>query len=400
MVFASALFLPCPAKAGHPVIAALEPGSSALVTAGSSAFADDDKERANNDKAGPDDDNGRGCWRTVALAVLSALFACVLAPSSPAQTPAEFYKGKTIDLYIGSSVGGGYDLYGRMLARHIGRYIPGNPSVVPKNMEGAGGLRLANFLYNAAARDGTALATIYRGNAFDPLLGGKGGQFDATKFNWVGSTNHEVSVCVAWHTSGIARYEDVLAHDLIVGASGPSADTYQFPKIANGVLGTRFKIVTGYPGGNEIDLAMERGEVGGRCGWSWTSLTSTRRAWIEQKRMSVLFQMALTKHAELPNVPLIIDLAKTDEGKAILKLIFGRQVMAWPYVAPSGVPAERVAALRKAFMATMQDREFLADAEKAKLEINPVSGEDIEKLVQDVYRTPADLVHKVAGMLK
>ena len=185
-----------------------------------------------------------------------------------AQSPAEFYKGKTIELDIGASVGGGYDLYARMLARHMGKYIPGNPSIVP--MEGGGSMRLANFLANAAPKDGPTIGTINRGTAFDPLLGNKSAQFEAAKLNWIGSTNNEVSACVAWQSSGITSIEQVKTKELIVGATGPSADTYQFPKIANGVLGTKFKIVTGYPGGNDVDLAMERGEVSGRCGWSWT----------------------------------------------------------------------------------------------------------------------------------
>jgi tripartite-type tricarboxylate transporter receptor subunit TctC len=329
----------------------------------------------------------------VSLVLLSPL-------SVRAQTPAEFYKGKTIELDIGVSVGGGYDLYARMLARHMGKYIPGNPSIVPKQMEGAGSMRLANFLANAAPKDGLTFGTINRGTAFDPLLGNKSAQFEAAKLNWIGSTNNEVSACVAWHTSGITSIEQVKTKELIVGATGPSADTYQFPKIANGVLGTKFKIVTGYPGGNDVDLAMERGEVSGRCGWSWTSLKATHQSWLDEKKMTVLFQMGLSKHADLPNTPLIIDLAKTDEERAILKLIFARQVMAWPFVAPPGVPNDRVAALREAFIATTKDKDFRADADKGNLEVTPVSGEDIQKLVQEIYGTPAAVAQKTAALLQ
>lgn len=329
----------------------------------------------------------------VSLVLLSPL-------SVHAQTPAEFYKGKTIELDIGVSVGGGYDLYARMLARHMGKYIPGNPSIVPKQMEGAGSMRLANFLANAAPKDGLTFGTINRGTAFDPLLGNKSAQFVAAKLNWIGSTNNEVSACVAWHTSGITSIEQVKIKELIVGATGPSADTYQFPKIANGVLGTKFKIVTGYPGGNDVDLAMERGEVSGRCGWSWTSLKATHQSWLNEKKMTVLFQMGLSKHADLPNTPLIIDFAKTDEERAILKLIFARQVMAWPFVAPPGVPNDRVAALREAFIATTQDKDFRADADKGNLEVTPVSGEDIQKLVQEIYGTPAAVAQKTAALLQ
>jgi tripartite-type tricarboxylate transporter receptor subunit TctC len=334
---------------------------------------------------------------TVAALALAQLTFAALAR---AQAPADFYRGRNVELDISSSVGGGYDVYARMLARHIGRAIPGNPAVVPKNMEGAGGLRLANFLYNAAPKDGTTFATIFRGAVFDPLLGGKGGQFDATKFTYIGSANDEVSVCVAWHATGITSFEELLTTELVVGASGPSADTYQFPKIANGVLGTKFRIITGYPGGNDIDLAMERREIQGRCGWSWTSLKATHRSWITENKIKLLFQMGLTKHPDLPDVPLLIDLAKSEEERAILKLVFARQVMAWPYLAPPGIPRERAEALRRAFADTMKDKEFLADAERSQLEIRPVAGEEIERLVRQVYGTPAAIVQRTADMLK
>ena len=333
---------------------------------------------------------------SIAVALLA-----LLAPSAGrTQSPAEFYKGKTIELAIGTSVGGGYDAYGRMLARSMGKYIPGNPTIVPRNMEGAGGVRLASHLYNTAPKDGTAFGTINRSAGFEPLLGNKGAQFDATRFSWIGSTNNEVSVCVAWHTTGITRFDDLLTHELVVGATGPSADTYQFPKIANAVLGTKFKIVTGYPGGNDVDLAMERGEVAGRCGWSWTSVKGLHQPWLDRKAINILYQMGLSKHRDLPDIPLVIDLARTDEERAILKLIFARQVMAWPFLAPPGTPADRVEALRKAFLQTMQDKDFLAEAEKAGLEITPVAGEDIQKLVAQIYATPAPIVRKAVELLQ
>jgi tripartite-type tricarboxylate transporter receptor subunit TctC len=317
-----------------------------------------------------------------------------------AQTPAEFYKGKTIDVYVGTSVGGGYDAYARMLSRHMGRYMPGNPAFVPKNMEGGGGMRLANYLYNAAPKDGTAIGTFNRGTGFDPLFGNKNAQFEAVKFNWLGSTNDEVSICAAWHTTGITSHEQVKTTELLVGATGPSADTYQFPKIANAVLGTKFKIITGYPGGNDVDLAMERQEVQGRCGWSWTSVKATHQPWLDRKWINILFQMGLSKHPDLPDAPLIMDLARTDEERAIFKLIFGRQVMAWPFTAPPGVPKERADALRRAFLDTMRDKEFLAEAAKGNFEIRAVAGEDIQKLVQDVYDTPPAIVQKTTQLLQ
>jgi tripartite-type tricarboxylate transporter receptor subunit TctC len=339
----------------------------------------------------------RICAAAAMLAFVSVAFA---APFAWAQSPAEFYKGRNVDLYIGYSVGGAYDLYARVIARHLGKHIPGNPTIVPKNMEGAGSLRLANWLYNVGPKDGTALATIGRGTAFDPLLGSKGAQFQADRFTWIGSANNEVSVCVAWKTSGVNKLEDVLAKELIVGGTGQAADTDQFPRVLNGVLGTKFKIVTGYPGGNDVTLAMERGEVKGRCGWSWSSVIATHKRWVDDKSIVVLAQLSLDKHPDLPDVPLIMDFAKSEDQQRMFKLIFARQVMGRPYLAPPGVPADRAEALRKAFMDTMQDPDFLAEAEKSQLEINPVAGAQVEKLVKELYQTPKALADKAAGFIR
>jgi tripartite-type tricarboxylate transporter receptor subunit TctC len=332
------------------------------------------------------------------IAPVAALF---LAAQANAQAPADFYKNRIIDLYVGYSVGGGYDLYSRVLARHIGRHIPGNPTIVVKNMEGAGSLRLANWLYRIGAKDGSVIGTIGRGTGFDPLLGVPAAQFDATKFTWIGSGNHEVSVCVAYDRgpSGITTFADLRTKEMTVGGTGASSDTDQFPKVLNGVLGTRMKIVSGYPGGNDIVLAMERGEVQGRCGWSWSSVKSTHGAMVVEQKLHVLLQLSLHKHPALPDVPLVVDLASTDEERQILTLIFARQLMGRPFLAPPGIPADRVEALRQAFMATMTDPEFVAEAEKAQLEVNPVTGDELQKLVADIYRTPPDVAKKAAQLL-
>jgi len=331
---------------------------------------------------------------------LAAIALVALSLPGAAQTPEEFYKGKTVELYIGYSVGGGYDLYARVLARHIGKYIPGNPTVVPKNMEGAGSLRLANWLYRVAPKDGTTFGIIGRGTAFDPVLGEPGAQFDGTKFTWIGSANDEVSVCVAWQGNGVKTFEDLRSKELTVGGTGVSADTDQFPRIINGVLGTKMRIVSGYPGGNDVVLAMERGEVQGRCGWSWSSVKATHHAWIDDNKIAILVQLSLNTHADLANVPVVQDLATTDEQRQILKLIFARQTMGRPFLAPPGVPADRAAALRKAFMDTMADKDFLADAEKAQLEITPVDGEKVQALVQEIYQTPPAVAKQAAALLQ
>src|SRR5258708_17760937 len=272
-----------------------------------------------------------GILRATAAAIVVAL-AVVAAP---AQAPSDFYKGKNVELYIGCSVGGGYDLWARVLARHIGHHIPGNPTVVVKNMEGAGSLRLANWLYRVAPKDGSVFGIIGRGTGFDPLLGQQAAQFDGTKFTWIGSGNHEVSVCVAYgDRAGITKFADLQTKEMTVGGTGASADTDQFPKVVNGVLGTKMKVVSGYPGGNDVVLAMERGELQGRCGWSWSSVKATHGSWITEKKLNILVQLSLQKHPDLPDVPLIVDLANSDEDRQILKLLFARQVMRPPSSPP------------------------------------------------------------------
>jgi tripartite-type tricarboxylate transporter receptor subunit TctC len=332
-----------------------------------------------------------------ALCGVAALLTALPVSNACAQAPADFYRGKSIELYINVSVGGGYDLYARMVARHLGKHIPGNPTILPKNMEGGGGMRLANWLNNVGPKDGTVIAAVARAMAFEPLLGNKGAQYDGRRFNYIGSANDEVSVCVAWHTSGVKTFEDAQKTQLVVGTGGVSDDTYQYPALLNNLFGARFKMVPGYPGGNDINLAMERGEVHGRCSIPWSTVKATRKFWIDEKKVSLLMQYSLGKHADLPDVPLVMELAKTDEQRNILKLIFGRQVMGRPFVAPPDVPKDRVAILRKAFMDTMADKDFLAEAEKAKFEITPVAGEKIESLVLDVYRNTTPELAEKAG---
>jgi tripartite-type tricarboxylate transporter receptor subunit TctC len=337
--------------------------------------------------------------RTAALGFAATAAALAAAPVAWGQ--ADFYRGKTVDLEIGYSVGGGYDVYARMLAPHMAKHIPGSPSIVAKNMEGAGSLRLANWLYNVGPKDGTAFGTIGRGTGFDPLFGHRGAQFDGAKFTWIGSANDEVSVCVVWNgRTKIAKFEDLLTTPLTVGGTSAAADTDQFPLVMNGVLGTKMKVVTGYPGGNDVNLAMERGEVDGRCGWSWSSVRSTRPQWLAEKKITILVQLALHKHPDLPDVPVIIDLAKTDEQRQILQLIFARQALGRPFLAPPGIPAARAEALRTAFMDTMRDKDFLAETEKAQLEITPIDGAGVQKLVADLYQSPPAVVKKAAELLK
>ncbi len=342
-----------------------------------------------------------GKMRRRIAAALAAASVPLWQSGACAQTaPADFYKDKTIELFISSGPGGGYDAYARILARHMGKHIPGNPGIVPKNVEGAGGLRLANILYNTAPKDGTSVGTIYRSAAFEPLFGNKAAQFDATRFTWLGSASSEISLCVAWHTSGVTRFEDMQTKELVVGTTGRGSDSFLFTSIINGVLGSKMRMVAGYRSGNDMNLAMERGEVGGRCGWSWSSIRASNQNWIDEKKVHLLVQIGLSKHPDLPNVPSVMDKATNAEDEQILKLLFARQTMAYPFLAPPDLPAERAAILRAAFAAAMQDKDLIADAHKSNLEVLPVSGADVEALVRNVYAAPPALVARAIELVK
>lgn len=339
--------------------------------------------------------------RHPATRLLAALCVAGWTASAQAQkTPPDFYKDKTIELLISSGPGGGYDAYARILARHMGKHIPGSPNIVAKNIEGAGGLRLANVLYNTAPKDGTTFGTIYRSAGFEPLFGNKAAQFDATRFTWIGSASSEISLCVAWHASGAVKFEDVQTHELVVGTTGRGSDSFLFTSVMNGVLGGKMRMVSGYRSGNDMNLAMERGEVGGRCGWSWSSIRSSNQAWIDEKKVNLLVQIGLSKHPDLPGVPSVMDLAKSAEDEQILKLLFARQTMAYPFLAPPDIPPERANLLRQAFMDAMLDKELIADAHKSNLEVLPLSGTDVEALVKSVYAAPPALVTKAMEIVK
>ena len=329
-----------------------------------------------------------------------ASIACVAATPGRAQSVEQFYANRVISLYIGFSVGGGYDIYGRLVARHIGKHIPGNPTVVPTNMEGAGSLKLMNWLYDGAPRDGSAIGTVNRGAPFEPLVGiQEFARFDATTFTWIGSVNDEVSVCVAWKSTGITEFSELYERELIVGGTGQGAEDV-FSKLISGVLGVRLRLITGYAGGNEVNYAMERGEVDGRCGWSWSSIKSTRQQWLDDGSIKILLQVALRKHPDLPDIPLIMDLADNEEKRQILRLVLGRGVLGRPFLAPPGVPADRAAALQHAFDAMVRDPEFLADAERLRLEIMPISGSELQRLMTEIYATPPDIVAKARIILR
>lgn len=316
----------------------------------------------------------------------------VFSQSINAETTADFYRGKTITLSVGYSPGGAYDAVARILAQYMPKYIPGNPNIVVRNAPGAGTLVLANQLYNVAPRDGTQFGIIARGMAMEPLIGKSNTQFDSTRFTWIGSAANEISLCATYGTSAVKTWQDALTKPFVVAGNGSGADPDVFANVLQNLFGVKNHLVSGYPGTGEISLAMERGEVDGRCGWSWTSIKSEKAQWLADKKLNLIVQLALEKAKDLPDVPLIMDAATTDRQKQILRLIFSRQTMGRPFVAPPEIPQDRKAALRLAFDRAVRDEGFLADAEKRKIEINPVSGSAIDALMIDLYRSPPEVI--------
>jgi tripartite-type tricarboxylate transporter receptor subunit TctC len=343
-------------------------------------------------------------WRrssALRRAALGALAAILLAATPAAAAEADFYAGKTIQLLIGFSTGGGYDIYARTLARHMGRHIPGSPRIIPQNMPGAGSLKVVNFLYNAAAKDGTVIAGFAPGVVVEPLLGrSEGTQFEATKLTWLGSISQEVSVCAFMTSAGIRTWADMQTKRYVIGASGGGAESDVFPNVLRKLFKLPLKIVTGYPGGTEIILAMERREVDGRCGWSWTSLLSRSKALLDNKQIDITLQIGLQRDKALRDVPLIMDLTDDPQKKAALKLIVSRQSIARPFAAPPGIPEERARILRAAFDATMQDPEFRNEARNLNLDVDPVDGAAVEALLREIYASPAEAVKLATELVR
>jgi len=329
---------------------------------------------------------------------LAGILVCGLmtlaAFPAAAQGVAEFYRGRTVTIVIGFSVGGGYDLYARLLGRHLGRHIPGEPNVISQNREGAGSERATLYLFNAAPRDGTVIGTFSRSMAVAPLL--TGAPFDATKLTWIGSISRDVSVCMTWRTSPIKTFDDMLAKPFTMGGLGKDADPDIFSMMLRNMFGAKLKLVSGYPGTNDATLAMERGEVDGVCGISWSTARARHMDWIKAGQVNMPVQFGLHKETELPDVPTVFDLARSEEQTRMLRLILAGQDMARPYAAPPGIPDDRRKALVAAFAATMKDPEFLAEANKAQADVSPVTAAEIETLLAEVYATPKNIILKAA----
>ena len=314
-------------------------------------------------------------------------------------TASDFYEGKQINIVVGFTTGGGYDITARLYARHYGRLIPGNPTVIVTNMPGAGSMVAANNLYNDVKADGTRIGMITGGIILAPILGDPQARFDSRKFQYIGGRSAEPSVCVIWGSVPVQSIDDLRKTEVIVGSSGPGSRTYAFPKALNAFAGTRFKTVVGYPGGNETAMAMERGEVQAFCGWAWASAKVRAAEWIRNGHVKIVTQFALTKSPELPHIPLASDFANDKEGRLAIEFLESDAVLAWPFFAPPSVPRERVEILRGAFDAMMKDPEFRADADKLKLDIDPVSGLSMQKIIDDLYKTPAPVLESIKKIL-
>jgi tripartite-type tricarboxylate transporter receptor subunit TctC len=340
-------------------------------------------------------------WR----ANLGALLGFLVCASAAAQPAPGFFAGKQISLLIGTTAGGGYDAYARLLARHLGRHIPGQPTIVAKNMPGAGGITLGNYLYNRAPKDGTEIATVQNGLPFEKLFymlspNGETARFDSTRFGWIGSMTQTVFVTVTWHTSPVKTLADARSREVLLGASTPSSDSYVLAMLSNNLLGTKFKVVHGYAGATDVDLAVENGEVQGEAGKDWTTLTSTRPQWISEKKINILMQMGMKPHPGTKGVPMAIDLARSPEDRQVMEVIFAKFGMSRPFMSPPDLPPERLDLLRRAFDATLKDPIVLAEAKQAGMEINPVSGKDVQALVTRMMNTPAALAERAREVLK
>jgi len=332
---------------------------------------------------------------------IAGLAALLFAANAAAQDAETYFKGKQISVVVGSSAGGGYDTYARLLARTIGPAIPGNPTVVVQNMSGAGSNRAAGFIYSVAPKDGTAIGAIFPGVILQPLLSEQPVPHDPSKFNYLGSANSDVYVCYVRSDAPVTTFKDVLSRELIIGASNPGATTYDLPLLLNNVLGAKFKIVTGYPGSREITLALERGEVQGACGIGWTGIEVMHPDWFTKDRVRVLVQLSTKGHADLNarNVPRAAEFAKNEDDRKTIELVFSQGIFGRPYVLPPGVPADRLAALRKAFITALSDKSLREEAARMQLDVDPMPGEELQSLISSIYATPRHLIERARQAL-
>jgi len=341
----------------------------------------------------------KSIMQLIRCAALGAISLVAGASVAQAQTPAEFYKGKQIQMMVYSGAGSTYDTYARLLARHMHRYIPGSPNIVVQNMVGAGGLKLVDYLNRIAPKDGSVFGTVSRGNPFDPIMGKKDIEFDPLKLTWIGSMNREIAVAFSWGPSQIKTFEDVRKTELLVPGTGAGADSEIIPRAYNNLAGTKFKIVSGYRDTAEATLQLETGELQGIAYWSLSAIQSLRPDWIQTKKINVLFHTGATESPDLPGVPRIRNLVKDETDRKALEFLLAREVMGRPFVAPPGIPADRAKALREAFNATMKDPEFLKDAARGNIEVNLVTAEEIDALLKDATALPPAVIERARQVL-
>lgn len=332
------------------------------------------------------------------LSVAVAL-AALMPAAAMAQTAEQFYKGKTVNLYIGFAAGGSYDYYGRLLSRHMGKHLPGQPNVVAQAMPGAGSFKAANFLYAVAPKDGTAMGIVSQTMALEEALKTPGIQYKSAEFNWVGRVTNIIEITLTWETSKAKTVQDAMIHETPVASTGPGSPSMGYPLLLNALAGTKFKVITGYPGSTDGMLAMERGEVDGAL-TSWNTLKVSKQNWLQNKKINLLVQYTFERSPELPNVPTVVELGKTPEDRQMLSFYASGGEIGRSFLATPGIPADRVKALRAAFDATMKDAEFAGEIAKSKAEFNPLPGDQVQKLIADMAKAPPAMLARMEAVLR
>ena len=335
----------------------------------------------------------------VKLLCATACFA-LGAQAASAQSPADFYKGKTVQIVVGFGAGGGYDLYARALGRYLGKHLPGQPTVVVQNMEGAGSVRAANYVYAGSPQDGTVIAAVNQNMPMYQMLGGAGAKFEAAGMQWLGSMTNSNGLIYTWHTSGIKTLDDAKQREVPMGAVGAASDSVIFPNLVNEMVGTKFKPIAGYAGSTQIHLAMERGEVMGRGGNSWASVQTANMSWIKENKINILVQVGFEKERDLPRVPLLLDLVSDEDKKGVIRVVSLPTALGYGHWVAPGVPKDRVAAMRAAYAAVMKDPEFLKETEKTGMVVRAQAGETLDGLVRKVTTAPRAVLDRTAQILK
>jgi tripartite-type tricarboxylate transporter receptor subunit TctC len=340
----------------------------------------------------------RRAYRIAAVALAAALTCAPWSVPARANDVEGFYRGRSINVIIGYGPGGGYDAYGRLLARHMGRYVPGNPTLVAQNMPGAGGLKATQYLYEVAPKDGTAIGTVARAQPLAPLLGNA--SFDAMRLTWIGSITDEASLCLSWSTSKVRTWQELMTTEVLFAGEGQGADPDMFAMALNRVFGAKIKVITGFHSTREMTLAMQRGEVEGICGVSASTLLGQYADWVTGRKINLLLQMALRKDERFADVPMVLNIASNDEQRQVMRLVVAGQAIARPFFGPPGIPDDRKQALRAAFDKTMQDPDFLAEATRATMDVHPMSGADMESFLRELYAMPKAIVDKAARAIQ